>query len=68
MTRPHRNDAFVADEAHSDAAQSVADQQAYIRRMVLYGTPTQAAEDWLRELERKLVRLRAVQQDSKLGE
>jgi hypothetical protein len=45
----------------SDAEQSFADQEAYIRRMIVRGAPTQAAEDRLRELEQKLVHLRKAQ-------
>jgi hypothetical protein len=38
----------------------IADQEALVRRMVTQGSPTQAAEDRLRELQRELARVREV--------
>jgi hypothetical protein len=39
------------------AGRSVADQQAYVRRMIVCGAPTQAAEDRLLQLEQTLLQL-----------
>jgi len=67
MTRPYGDDVLVVDRELCDAEQSVADQHAYIRRMIMHGAPTQAAEDQLRQRELKLVGLRAAQRRSKVG-
>jgi hypothetical protein len=40
-------------------AQEIAEQKKIVRRMIVQGTPTQAAEDRLRQLEKMLQRLRA---------
>jgi hypothetical protein len=58
MTRPDAYRAFAAERRLSDAEQRFADQQAYVRRMIMHGAPTQAAEDRLRELVQKLAQLR----------
>jgi hypothetical protein len=58
MGQPYGTHAFGADRKLSNAEQSAADQLVYIRRMIMHGAPTQAAEDRLRTLEQKLVRLR----------
>jgi hypothetical protein len=57
MTRPDGYRAFAAARRLSDAERRFADQQAYVRRMIMHGAPTQAAEDRLRELEQKFVQL-----------
>jgi hypothetical protein len=51
--------ASVADRQLSEVERRIADQQAYVRGMIVRGAPTQAAEDRLRELEQKLMHLRA---------
>jgi hypothetical protein len=53
MTRPYRDDMVTADRPFSGLAQRIAEQRAYVQRMIVNGAPTQAAEDRLRELERK---------------
>jgi len=58
MVRPCNDDTFVADRQLSELAHHVADQLAYVQRMIVNGAPTQAAEDRLRELERRRDRLR----------
>jgi hypothetical protein len=58
MTNPYGESGFVADQELSDAKQNVADQLAYIRRLIVRGGHTQAAEDRLRELEQSLLRAR----------
>jgi hypothetical protein len=67
MTGPCGNHHLVADRQLSDAERSIADQAAYIRRMIVQGAPTQAAEDRLRELERKLACLQKGQHRSTAG-
>jgi hypothetical protein len=59
MIRASRKHASVADRELSEVERRIADQQAYVRRMIVRGAPTQAAEDRLRELEQKLMHLRA---------
>jgi hypothetical protein len=67
MTGSCGNHHLVADRQLSDAEQSIADQEAYIRRMIVQGAPTQAAEDRLRELEQKLAHLQEAQHRSTAG-
>jgi len=48
------------DQADSDikeAERQVAQQEALVHRMIVQGTPTQAAEDRLRQLKKKLARM-----------
>ena len=59
MHQPHANDVSSLASHISDVRRHIADQQAYIRRMIVQGGPTQAAEDQLRELEQELLHLRA---------
>jgi hypothetical protein len=67
MTGPLGIHHLLADRQLSDTQRSIADQGAYIRRMIVQGAPTQAAEDRLRELERKLAHLRKAQHRSTAG-
>jgi len=59
MHQPHANGVSSLASHISDVRRHIADQQAYIRRMIVQGGPTQAAEDQLRELEQELLHLRA---------
>ena len=59
MSQPHANGVSSLASHISDVRRHIADQQAYIRRMIVQGGPTQAAEDQLRELEQELLHLRA---------
>jgi hypothetical protein len=67
MSGPCGNHHLLAARQLSDAERSIADQEAYIRRMIVQGAPTQAAEDRLRELEQKLVHFRNAQHRSTAG-
>jgi hypothetical protein len=67
MIGPCGNHHLLADRQLSDAEQSIADQETHIRRMIVQGAPTQAAEDRLRELEQKLAHLRKTQHRSTAG-
>jgi hypothetical protein len=49
MMRPYSDDTVIADRQFSELAQRIADQRAYVQRMIVHGAPTQAAEDRLRE-------------------
>jgi hypothetical protein len=49
----------IANRQLFEVERRVADQQAYVQRMIVHGAPTQAAEDHLRELEQTLTRLLA---------
>jgi hypothetical protein len=60
MTGPSTKRTSVADRQLSEAELNLTDQQGYVRRMIVCGAPTQAAEDRLRELEQKLLHLRTV--------
>jgi hypothetical protein len=64
MTRASCKHASVADRQLSEVERRIADQQAYVRRMIVRGAPTQSAEDRLRGLEQKLVHLRAAHRQS----
>jgi hypothetical protein len=64
MIRASSKHASVADRQLSEVERCIADQQAYVRRMIVHGAPTQAAEDRLRELEQKLMHLRAAHRQS----
>ncbi len=59
MTPACSNHPFVADRL-SEAEQRIAEQQAYIQRMIVHGALTQAAEDRLRQLEQNFEHLRAM--------
>ena len=65
MIGPYNNDVFVADRPLSSLERSIAEQEAYIRRMITHGAPTQAAEDRLRKLKQKLVRFQEDHRRSK---
>jgi hypothetical protein len=67
MMRFDGSDTFVTDRELFDAELRVADQHAYVSRMIMHGAATQAAEDRLQERERKPAQLRAVQRRSKIG-
>jgi hypothetical protein len=41
-----------------EAQEQVAQQEVFVRRMIARGTPTQAAEDRLRQLEQTLSRMK----------
>jgi hypothetical protein len=56
MSRPHHSP--LSDPYLREAQQLVADQEALVRRMIVQGTPTQAAEDRLRQLQQALSRVK----------
>jgi hypothetical protein len=55
MSRTH--DARPPDHYLRTIERRVAHQQALLKRMIVQGTPTQAAEDQLRKLQQTLTRL-----------
>jgi hypothetical protein len=58
---------FTADGPFAEAERSLAEQRAYVGRLIVCGSPTQAAEDRLKQLERELVRLRAAHHHRNTG-
>ena len=62
MSRPH--DPILPDQHVREAQQRVAEQEALVRRMIVQGTPTQAAEDRLRQLQQTLSRMKDQHQRS----
>jgi len=48
-----------ADSDIKKVEQEIAEQKALVRRLIVQGTPTQAAEDRLRQLEKTLQRLKS---------
>jgi len=56
MSRPH--DPVLPDRHLRDVQQRIAQQEALVRRTIVQGTPTQAAEDRLRKLQQNLLRLK----------
>jgi hypothetical protein len=65
MSQPH--DPLPLDIYVREIQKRIAQQEALVRRMILQGTPTQAAEDRLRELQRTLLRM-AEQRRMRAGE
>jgi ribosomal protein L29 len=59
MNQPYANGVSSLQSHISGVRRHIADQQTYIRRMIVQGAPTQTAEDQLRELEQELLHLRA---------
>ena len=55
MSRPH--DPALFDRRLLEIQQHVRQQHALVRRTIVQGTPSQAAEDRLRELQRTLLRI-----------
>ena len=55
MSRPH--DPGPPDREVREIQKRIAQQKALVHRMVVQGTPTQAAEAQLRELQQTLLRL-----------
>ena len=55
MSRPHTP--ILLDRRIREAQQRVAQQEALVRRMIVRGTPTQAAEDQLRHLQQTFSRM-----------
>jgi len=51
---------MIQEDKLGKLLRQIADQEALVRRMVIQGSPTQAAEDRLRELQRELARVREV--------
>lgn len=51
----------VSDPRLMDAQRAVAEQKEYIRKMIMRGVPTQAAEDRLRRLQHELAALKGRQ-------
>jgi hypothetical protein len=47
-----------SDRYMKELAHKVAEQEAYVRRMIVRGVPSQAAEDRLSQLQHQLSRLR----------
>jgi hypothetical protein len=56
MAQPHDTD--QRERQIHDAQERVAQQEALVRRSIVQGTPTQAAEDQLRRLKQVLVRIK----------
>ena len=56
MTRPQA--ASQPDWQIREAQERVAQQEELVRRRIVQGTPTQAAEDQLRHLEQALLRMK----------
>jgi hypothetical protein len=56
MSRPHHSP--LSDAYLRGAQQRVADQEALVRRMIIQGAPTQAAEDRLHQLQQVLSRVK----------
>jgi len=55
MSRPHGP--VLPDRRLLAIQQHIRQQEALVRRTIVQGTPTQAAEDRLRELQRTLLRI-----------
>jgi|EndMetStandDraft_7_1072992.scaffolds.fasta_scaffold155349_3 hypothetical protein len=53
----HRDSDQLGRQIH-DAQSRLAQQEALVRRSIVQGTPTQAAEDQLRRLAQALVRMK----------
>ena len=47
------------DRQLEELKRQIAEQEALVRRMVVRGTPSQGAEDSLRQLQQRLARLEA---------
>jgi hypothetical protein len=56
MSRPAIAD--QPDRYIKELERKVAEQQAFVRRMIVRGTPSQAVEDRLRQLQQQLSRAR----------
>ena len=67
MTLAYKQAAFTPDGRLVEAERSLMEQRAYVGRLIVCGGPTQAAEDRLRQLERDLARLRAVERRKTIG-
>jgi hypothetical protein len=59
MTLARNPAVFTLNKPFAEAERSLAEQRAYVGRLIVCGSPTQAAEDRLKHLERELVRLRS---------
>jgi hypothetical protein len=66
MSRPH--DPLPLDLYAREIQQRIALQEALVRRTIVQGTPTQAAEDRLRELQRTLRGMAEQRQRMSAGE
>jgi hypothetical protein len=55
MSRPH--DPVPPDREVREIQKRIAQQKALVHRMIVQGTPTQGAEDRLRELQQTLLRM-----------
>jgi hypothetical protein len=66
MSRPH--DPLLLDLYAREIQQRIALQEALVRRTIVQGTPTQAAEDRLRELQRTLRSMAEQRQGISAGE
>ena len=58
MSLAYKRTAFIPDRPLAEAERVLMEQRAYVARLIVCGGATQAAEDRLKQLERKLVRLR----------
>jgi hypothetical protein len=65
MSRPH--DPLPLDRDLRALQQRIAQQKALVHRMIVQGTPTQAAEDELRRLQQILSRLKEQRQRYRAG-
>ena len=66
MSRPHGP--ALPDPRFLQIQQRVAQQEMLVRRTIVQGTPTQNAEDRLRELQRTLVRMTEQRQRMRASE
>jgi predicted nuclease with TOPRIM domain len=62
------DDPLLSDHDIREVQQQVAQQEALVRRMIVRGTPTQAAEDRLRQLQQTLSRMKEQHQRARAFE
>jgi len=58
MTLAYNQTAFTTNRPLAEAERILVEQRAYVRRLTVCGSPTQAVEDRLKQLEQEVVRLR----------
>ena len=67
MTQAYNKTAFAAHRPLTESERTLVEQRAYVRRLIVCGGPTQAAEDRLKQLEQELLRLRTAHQCRNTG-
>jgi hypothetical protein len=67
MTQAYNKKAFAAHRPLAETERTLVEQQAYVRRLIVCGGPTQGAEDRLKQLEQELLRLRTAHQCKHTG-